>query len=549
MGKNIDCLFIGHNETQFEVYEKMVKAMGTNTPTYRDLQCNFVMDNNNVATISDIYNKYSNTSCNLSLGNLFSPTIAYLGTFVNKKGCSFDYVNSFQDCKEELKEKLLNNNYLSIIIPTTLYVSPMPLMEIITFVKKYNTTSKIIVGGPFIFTQVKVNKDEETLQYFFKSVNADFYVNSSQGELALSNILYAIKNNMPLDDIDNIYYKSNGKFIKNKFNVEDNKLCENAVEWDLFKESINQLLAVRTSISCPFACSFCAFPEHAGEYQVVDVYVIEKELNKIQSLGNVTSVNFIDDTLNVPTKRFKEILRMMIKNKYTFKWNSHYRCQFADEETVALMKESGCEGVFLGIESGDPDILKNMNKMAKVEDYKKGIALLKKYGIITYTSFIIGFPGETEETARNTINFIKETKPDFFRTQLWYCDPITPIWKERERYEIENSQFHWKHKTMTADRASDIINEVFMNMEESIWLPQYNFEFAGIFNLLHRGMSLDEIKRLVKIFNNEIKEKFNNPNKTEISKEVIEEIKSLVSCKEDEKSVNIDEKYNAEFDI
>ena len=50
---------------------------------------------------------------------------------------------------------------------------------------------------------------------------------------------------------------------------------------------------------------------------------------------------FIDDTFNVPPERFKDLLRMMINKKYVFKWHSYFRCQFADEEMVSLMKESG----------------------------------------------------------------------------------------------------------------------------------------------------------------------------------------------------------------
>jgi radical SAM superfamily enzyme YgiQ (UPF0313 family) len=87
---------------------------------------------------------------------------------------------------------------------------------------------------------------------------------------------------------------------------------------------------------------------------------------------------------------------MMIKNKYEFKWNSFFRCQFADREVVELMKESGCEGVFMGIESGSDKILENMNKASRIEKYYEGIALLKEYDIypwIVYYRFSRGNHG------------------------------------------------------------------------------------------------------------------------------------------------------------
>lgn len=100
------------------------------------------------------------------------------------------------------------------------------------------------------------------------------------------------------------------------------------------------------------------------------------------------------------------------------------------------MKESGCEGVFLGIESGNNQILATMNKIASVEKYLEGIALLKEFDIVTYGSIIIGFPGETGETVQDTIGFIEDSGLDFYRAQLWYCEPITPIRKDRQKYQL-----------------------------------------------------------------------------------------------------------------
>lgn len=83
--------------------------------------------------------------------------------------------------------------------------------------------------------------------------------------------------------------------------------------------------------------------------------------------------------------------------------------------------------------------LNNMNKSADIDKYKEGIKLLKENGIVTMASFIIGFPGETYETVKDTINFIEETQPDFYRAQLWYCEPITPIWNKKDKYGIKGA--------------------------------------------------------------------------------------------------------------
>jgi len=534
MSNTIDCFFIGHNEMKFEEYVKKVEKMGKDSGAYRDLSMSFVKHNNTLYTAPDLYNKfYSKVNPNdriskpLILGNTFSLTIAYLGTYLHSRGFSIDYVNSFQSEKQRLVEVLKKNEILSIVIPTTLYTAMFPILEIVNFVKTYNKTAKIIIGGPFIATQMRT-LDETIVHDLFETIGADYYINNSEGESALAEVVNALKNGLPVDGINSVSYRDEGGFTTNQAVAENNSLDDNPVEWGLFSNDIDKFVAVRASVSCPFSCSFCGFPQHAGKYRTCSIETLENELNKINELDHIKSVFFIDDTFNVPKERFKDILRMMIRNKYKFKWNSHYRCQFADRETIELMKKSGCEGVFLGIESGNSQILQNMNKRATVESYRNGMALLKEYEIITHASFIIGFPGEDEETVRDTINFIEETQPTFFRTQLWYCDPFTPIWEDKEKYGISGSQFEWKHKTMDSHRACDILDDIFLSVKNSIWLPQSNFEFEGIFQLLHRGMDLDQIKLFVNGFNEGIKNRLNKKNNNEISQLAVNDIKEAI---------------------
>jgi p-methyltransferase len=225
--------------------------------------------------------------------------------------------------------------------------------------------------------------------------------------------------------------------------------------------------------------------------------VIEKELDSIVALDHVRNLVFIDDTFNVPFPRFKEICRLMIKNKYPFNWFSYFRCSNSDEEAIALMAESGCKGVFLGIESGSPTILKNMNKSATIEKYAKGIEWLRQYGIMTFGSFIVGFPGETDETVQETVDFIRETKPDYYRAQMWYCEPGTPIQNQRAEYDINGQGFVWNHRTMDSLEAMDHIDKMFLTIKESLWLPQWSFDFWTIPYLIGKGISLELFRELM----------------------------------------------------
>jgi anaerobic magnesium-protoporphyrin IX monomethyl ester cyclase len=531
-----DTLFIGHNEMDFSEYEKNISSMGYRSCAYRDLSLNFIRYNNRPYTAAEVYNLFSrtdrvaeNTPNPFDMLETFSPAIAYLGTYLNKRGYTFDYINDFQSEKQKLAQKLMTNDIRTVAIITTLYVSVLPILEVIEFIKKYNRTARIIVGGPFVSTKVRAGDDIE-LAYLLKSIGADFYVNSSQGETTLVRILESLKNNESCSHIQNIYYKKDSGYVGTPTQAENNKLSENIVNWRLFADRANEYVALRTSISCPFSCSFCGFPEHAGEYQTVNPQKIEEELNQLSAIGTVKSIHFIDDTFNVPISRFKEILRMMIKNRYPFKWHSYFRCQYADEEMVELMKESGCEGVFLGIESGNNTILENMNKTADIDKYQKGIECLHKHNIITFGNFIIGFPGETQETVNDTIAFIEEGKLDFFRVQQWYYEHITPIWKQRERYNLKGESFEWSHSTMDAKTAAEIIEKIFLSVKGPTWLPQYNFDFDNLWHLVHRGMTVQQVKHFLDSFNNGVKEKIEQERSGEQGEISVEKLKQIINA-------------------
>jgi anaerobic magnesium-protoporphyrin IX monomethyl ester cyclase len=532
-----DCLVIGFNDSNFEEYEDMVRSMGTESGAYRDLGLAFINYEGKPQRSMDILNHFYFQSKGeavvkpLHNADFLWPVVTYLGTYLARRGYSFDYVNLFHLEKEKLREKLEQEDILTIAITTTLYVSPYPILEIISFIRQYNKTARILVGGPFMSGQIK-GHDELSLQHLLKLIAADIYVISQEGETALVNIISTLKSGGSLDKVENIAYRKGEKYILTSTSIESNPLEENMVNYSLFpQQEMGEFVTLRTAKSCPFSCAFCGFPQRAGKYKYQSVELVEQELDEIRKIGSVTTLTFLDDTFNVPKERFKEILRMMIKNEYGYKWNSFYRCDHGDEEAIELMGKAGCEGVFLGVESGSDEMLLKMNKTARQKDYMKSIPLLRAAGISTHANLIIGFPGETYETVRETVNFVEESKPDFFRAQLWYADPVTPIWEKREQYGVKGTAFNWSHNTMNFETACDLIDKLFVSVENSIWLPQNGFEQWSTFYLQRKGMTVDQIKTFLKCFNAAIKEKLTYPGKKDMDPLLLESLKT--SCQFD----------------
>jgi radical SAM PhpK family P-methyltransferase len=521
-----DCLFIGHNDGDFPDYVDAIRSMGTSGALWRRLNLNFVEIGGVPMRSMDILNlvngrdgvhrrKFSNL-------DFFWPALPYLVSFVKKRGFSADYVNLFQEEKASLAAKLRNDDVRTVAITTTLYVGTWWIDEIISFVRRHNRSTKIIVGGPFIYNQA-ARRARQDLIKLFESIGADIYVINPEGELALAHVLDALTHRRPLDTIHNIAFKRRGTYVLTNTSVESNSLAENMVDYDLFPpERFGEFASVRTARSCPFACSFCAYPIHGGKYVYEGVDTVENELDRIRRIGTVTTLTLIDDTLNVPMRRFKEILRMMIRNGYGFRWNGYIRADHLDDECIELMRDSGCEGVFLGVESGSDTVLKMMNKTSRAEHYRRVIPQLRRAGILTHCSLIVGFPSETDETLRETVDLIEETGPSTFQAHAWYCDPSTPIWKKREELQLSGTGFEWSHRTMSSETALQMVEELFVGVKNSTWLPQHGFESWSLFYLQRKGMPLDQIWAFLRAFDDAVAFKLRHPGSQAVAPALLE---------------------------
>jgi p-methyltransferase len=280
---------------------------------------------------------------------------------------------------------------------------------------------------------------------------------------------------IPIGDIPNLVLCTEGEIRATPRAPETNSLGDHPVPWSQFIDGHDAPVAfLRTARGCTFRCAFCNYPALAGGHEVVTVEAMCKELAELQAAG-VRDVAFVDDTFNVPLPRFKSLLREMIQQRFDLRWTSFFRCSNADEECFDLMAESGCQAVFLGIESGDKDILKGMNKKAKPEAYVRGIAALRERDILTMASYIMGFPGETAESAQRTLDFIEENPTTFYNIELYYHDALAPVETLREQYQISGTAYSWSHASMNWREAADWVEFALARRCESVPLPLYGF--------------------------------------------------------------------------
>lgn len=498
--KKLDCVVIGYNELPFQQYENFLRKYGEDSEAYRDLKFSFVdvagekMDYVNL--LNHVLDGAHGAGHGLKSGDIPNLAAAYLTNFLRARAVEAEYINLFQHEKERLA-RYLEQDPVCVAITTTFYVVNLPVNEMVEFIRRHNPRVKIVVGGPLVANHAR-NNAGDNFRAAVDDIGADIYVVEGQGEQTLYEIVSCLKSGGDLNDVPNLVYFEDGRLRRTPVRPENNSLDENIIDWTQFGGApLGRTLQTRTARSCAFKCAFCNYPTRAGALSLTSLECIERELDSMLAAGDVQNVVFIDDTFNVPFPRFKDICRMMIRKQYPFNWFSYFRCSNSDEEAIDLMAESGCKGVFLGIESGSPTILKNMNKAATIEKYAQGIEWLRARGILTFGSFITGFPGETEETVDETIDFLQTTRPDYYRSQMWYCEPGTPIYHQKEKYDIKGDGFVWSHATMDSLEAMDHIDRMFLTVNQSLWLPQWSFDFWIIPYLIGKGIGTDRFKEFM----------------------------------------------------
>ncbi len=375
-----------------------------------------------------------------------------------------------------------------IALSTTFVLSKRHLTDIGEQLREAFPEAWLVAGGHHVFTTLMHISEAQQSQYL-QSSGFDGFINDTQGEHAF----LALCQNYPgqLSAVENLVWRSEGgEVVHNVRSPEANNINETLIEFDHVPGG--SVAHIRTARSCAFKCAFCSYPTIAGDLALMDVENVIETLRKAKEKG-VETIIFVDDTFNVPKPRFEALIDRMIEERLGLTWYSFLRCQYIDEELVAKMAESGCGGVFLGVESGSDEMLKRMKKGAIIRFYEKGVKWLRAQGIVTVGSFIVGFPGETTETVAATRKFIETSGLDYYFIQPFYYLHHTPIHHRAAEYGLKGNGLLWTHNTMNWREAIEHINQLFLEIDGPVFInPDYTlWEIAY---LRSKGLTLEEIR-------------------------------------------------------
>ena len=331
-----------------------------------------------------------------------------------------------------------------------------------------------------------------------------------EGEHTFMELVKALENNSPLENIKGITYRDNGRVKRNEdrplikdldsIPFPDRKALnlEYTGSFGGLEFAPRGFTSMISSRGCPYHCTFCWGIRSVG-FRTRSVENILEEILLLESEG-YQYINFVDDNFTVSKKRVIKLCNLMRKNKVDIDWICEGRVNQVSNEMLHEMQRSNCRIMFYGIESANQRIL---------DYYKKNITPSQSILAVKKTrrakipfilgSFIVGAPGETFLEIYNTLKFAQKLDIDFPVFNLLGTMPGTDIWDEMVAKNILDVDKYWEEGVHIPDIDPDgvptdkISNLILVMLKQFFMNPKY------ILKALYR--SVTSYYKIMTVFN------------------------------------------------
>jgi len=324
----------------------------------------------------------------------------------------------------------------------------------------------------------------------------------------------------PLDEILGISFLKNGSVVHtpDRPEIQDLDSLPHVTEvyrrdLDVARYNVPFLLypyvSLYTTRGCPAQCTFCLWPQtlsgHPWRKRSTDD--VAREMAKAKELWpEVREFFFDDDTFNIQRPRTIELCAKLKPLKLTWSCTSRVT---TDYETLKAMKEAGCRLLIVGYESGDPQILKNIKKGATIERARQFTKDCHKLGLVVHGDFILGLPGETHETIRNTVAFAKELDVETIQVSVAHAYPGTELYDYAvkngfmvgDNKMVDEGGHQLAHIQYPGLPADEILEAVHRFYDEYYFRPKAVFRILrkAAFNNVDRKRLYKEAKTFLKV--------------------------------------------------
>jgi anaerobic magnesium-protoporphyrin IX monomethyl ester cyclase len=396
--------------------------------------------------------------------------LGYLAAVLEKNKYEVDVIDcqalrlSYEAFKREISKR--KPNVVGLTATTRTYKSALRIIEIS---KELDPNCLTVFGGPHItFWDENALRDCQSLDIVVRR----------EGEYTLLELVQRLEAEKDYHNVQGTTCRKNGKIMRNP----DRPFIENLDQlpfparhlWPLEQlRKYEDIFYLTTSRGCVYWCEFCAAVRMFGRrYRMRSPKNVVDEIEFLNKTYNATKFTFCDDAFTVDQPRTEELCKEIKNRELRIKWNCGTRVDMITKDLLLKMRSAGCVSVWFGVESGSQHVLNEMRKGISTEQTIRAIGWVRELGLKPVPNVLIGFPGETEESAWRTIKFAEKISPDevaFFNiaTPL----PGTPMFDMvRENRWVRIFDFD------LYDCATPIFETPTLNMKQVAELYQQAFE-------------------------------------------------------------------------
>lgn len=310
--------------------------------------------------------------------------------------------------------------------------------DIVRTAKKTDPSLITLMGGPHVSFDV-IN----TLEAY---PEIDLLV-IGEGEKTIAELMNHFRGQGNRGDIPGIAYRENGNIIQTGKRELINDLntlplpARHLLPMSRY-QALGFPVSMITGRGCPYSCIFCQGRKMVGsKARSRKASLVVDEIEQIMSYGFIR-INIADDLFTSDRDKVHDVCEEIRRRKLSLTWTAFSRVNTVDKETLRLMRETGCDCISFGIESGNQEMLKRIRKGITLDQARKAVALCKEAGILAHASFMVGLPGETPQTLKDTSEFSKSLDI-LYGFHFLSPFPGTTVREKIDEYDLEILTDDW----------------------------------------------------------------------------------------------------------
>jgi len=240
-------------------------------------------------------------------------------------------------------------------------------------------------------------------------------------------------------------------------------------------------IGIMTSRGCPGTCTFCYSGMFGKSIRYVSADLIYEHVMFLMKSYGIQEISFYDDTFTSDRNRVIALCKRFIKEHLDLSWSCFARVDTVDQELLTLMRQAGCHQIMYGFESSDDAVLKTVNKRVTTSNYHEIARMTRAAGIDIRGAFMLGSPGETEQSLINTIRLSISLNIQFaiFNITTPYPGTALYAWAEKNACIIHRNweDYDLAHPVMELPTLSaGTVHKYYRSAYRSFYLrPTYIF--------------------------------------------------------------------------